>query len=453
VLIRDVDLDGQRTSVRVAGTKVESIDTGLEPFADEAIVDGHGGALLPGLHDHHIHLLAMAAVAESIVVGPPAVQTPEQFDAVLRAAAGREWIRAVGYDESVAGDLDRDSLDAIVRDTPVRVQHRSGHQWTLNSAALRTTGIDAPDGRLYGADELLRARLPRTPPPSLADVGHTLTSYGITGVTDMTASDDLSTIEWIAAEARTGALPQSVVVTGSHALAKASPINGVEWGPVKFVIADHALPSLDEVIQAIDDAHTAARSIAIHCVTAAAVAVALAAWDTVGAARGDRIEHGSVISPGAAERVAAHGLTVVTQPAFIATRGDDYARDVDAIDRPDLYRGATLLAHGIPVGGSSDAPFGPADPWLAIATAATRRTESGATLGAHECMSAARALDLYLTSPDEPGGAPRRVTIGTTADLCVVDRPVRDLLANPAATRVRTTVIRGQVRFRAARRG
>jgi hypothetical protein len=48
----------------------------------------------------------------------------------------------------------------------------------------------------------------------------------------------------------------------------------------------------------------------------------------------DRIEHGAVIP---AEMVAdLRGLTVVSQPHFVAERGEQYLRDVAPEDLPDL---------------------------------------------------------------------------------------------------------------------
>ena len=60
---------------------------------------------------------------------------------------------------------------------------------------------------------------------------------------------------------------------------------------------------------------------------------ALAAWDEVGAARRPRRARRG----GAMDLVAAlrgHGLAVVTQPSFVAARGDQSLADVDAADRP-----------------------------------------------------------------------------------------------------------------------
>ena len=83
------------------------------------------------------------------------------------------WIRAVGYHASVAGELDREQLDALVADTPLRIQHRSGAMWILNSAGLARVGLaDHPDGRLHSADDWSDA-LPRRA-TALADITHRL---------------------------------------------------------------------------------------------------------------------------------------------------------------------------------------------------------------------------------------------------------------------------------------
>ena len=100
--------------------------------------------MVPGLHDHHIHLLALAAARRSVVLGPPTVTDAATFDAVVRAAAasGTGWVRGIGYHETVAGPLDRDRLDALAPHRPARVQHRSGSMWVLNTAAIDAAGID-----------------------------------------------------------------------------------------------------------------------------------------------------------------------------------------------------------------------------------------------------------------------------------------------------------------------
>ena len=89
---------------------------------------------------------------------------------------------------------------------------------------------------------------------------------------------------------------------------------------------------------------------------------------------------------------------------------------------------------------STDAPFGHADPWRAIAHAASRTTPSGVVLGAGERVPARRALDLFLTEPGYPAGPPRRVEVGARAELCLLDRPLADALVRPSSGHVRATV-------------
>src|SRR5262249_54445280 len=97
------------------------------------VLDALGGEVLPGLHDHHVHVRAAAAQASSVFVGPPDVSDYGSLLVRLRARASLTplggWIRAVGYHESVAGVLDAGALDEIVSDRPLRVQHRSGGLW------------------------------------------------------------------------------------------------------------------------------------------------------------------------------------------------------------------------------------------------------------------------------------------------------------------------------------
>jgi predicted amidohydrolase YtcJ len=126
--------------------------------------------------------------------------------------------------------------------------------------------------------------------------------------------------------------------------------------------------------------------------------------------------------------------------------GDRYLRDVDPDDVPHLYRCGSLLAQGVPVGGSTDAPFGPADPWLAIRAATERRTRTGAAVGADEALGPARALELFLSPPDAPGAAPRRVCAGAPGDLVLLDAPLEVALDQPSADRVRATWIAGVLR-------
>ncbi|HEY1988323.1 MAG TPA: amidohydrolase family protein, partial [Acidimicrobiales bacterium] len=141
VLIRRAEIPGVGTSdLRLeAGTIVE-IGPALEPGGADEVIEARGGAVIPGLHDHHLHLRALAAAADSVPAGPPDTTSVEQLAQRLASAAtileSHQWVRAVGYHPSVAGDLDRWSLDRLLSSHPVRVQHRSGSEWIVNSVGL-----------------------------------------------------------------------------------------------------------------------------------------------------------------------------------------------------------------------------------------------------------------------------------------------------------------------------
>ena len=443
MLIREVRLgpDGDRpVDVRLAGGCIERIGRGLAARDQEPVIEARGGTLLPGLHDHHLHLMALAAARRSLRCGPPETADPESLAAALRdAPPGDDWIRGVGYHESVAGALDARSIDAWRNDRPVRIQHRSGAMWVVNTPGLARLGIEdassadvpegverdeagRPTGRLFRVDDWLRDRLGASAPPDLADVGTTLARYGVTGVTDATPRNGAGELATIGDAVSRGALPQRVRLMGSATLPEPSQ-PGVSRGALKLVLSEHELPAFETLVDGIRVSHSVPRAVAIHCVTRAELALAVAAFEEAGPLRGDRIEHASVAPPELVARLAELGLWVVTQPNFVRERGDAYLRDVEARDQPWLYRCQGLLEAGVAVGGGTDAPFGDPDPWLAMQAALERRTAAGVSLGEAEALSPERALALFTTAPDEPGGAPRRLAPEAPADLCLLDLP------------------------------
>ena len=189
---RAVTLDGAAVDLRVGDCIDEVADT-LTPRPGEDVLDAAGGTVLPGLHDHHVHLFSAAAAATSLRVGPPQVRDHDGLVAALASAEAGEdgWIRAVGYHDSVAGPLDRDLLDAVAPAVPLRVQHRSGVLWILNSAGLERVGLaEHIDGRLRSTDSWADA-LGRSV-TSLADLSERLSRCGITGITDATPDLDIA---------------------------------------------------------------------------------------------------------------------------------------------------------------------------------------------------------------------------------------------------------------------
>lgn len=57
-----------------------------------------------------------------------------------------------------------------------------------------------------------------------------------------------------------------------------------------------------------------------------------------------------------------------------------------------------------------------------------------------EAVSPERALALFLTPLESPGGQPRRVEVGAPADLCLLDAPLSAVLEDPSSTHVAATI-------------
>lgn len=328
------------------------------------------------MHDHHIHLFATAAALRSAQCSPSDARDRKGLRVALQQQAPdpRGWIRGVGYHESVAGDLDRNALDALLPDRPVRVQHRTGQLWMLNSRAIERLGLDRDarvpsgvecdaagyaTGRVYRCDAWLRERIGPDAPPSLADVSRRLAALGVTAVTDATASNGPDELAAFAAARARGELSQRIVVMGSLELSELRPPPGVAIGPVKIHLAEAELPDPDAVIATIRAAHGRRRNVAIHATTRVELVFALAAYEAAGVCAGDRLEHVHVAPPECVATVARLGLTACVHPDLIEARRASWLDEVEAADAPWLGRIDLLRAAGVPLLPGSDAPHGP----------------------------------------------------------------------------------------------
>jgi predicted amidohydrolase YtcJ len=488
LLVRGAMVEGRLSDVRCADGRIVEVGPRLGRRPGEEVIEAGGGQAVPGLVDHHIHLRALAAAGASVVAGPPQVTTPARLAAALTAAdaalAPGEWIRAIGYHESVAGPLDAAALDALVTrgattaPRPVRLQHRSGSLWMLNSAALAILNIAAwrgegverdlaerPTGRLWRMDAWLGERIGHRP-GDLGSVSQAAAAAGVTGFTDATPdrsqdeTDDLvgASDEGLIVQRLCLMTPRGVGLPAAHHPGAHHPgahrsgarqlgrPSLVELGAVKILLDDATLPSLDDLVAQMNAAHTLGRAVAVHCVTYLQLVVTLAALQVGAPHPGDRIEHGALIGQAQIATLRTMGLVVVTQPGLLAARGDEYRREIDPGDLDDLWRLGSLRRGGVAVAIGTDAPFGPADPWAALRAARDRRTPLGAVLSPSERIDGPQALRLMATAPGRPGQA-RRLAAGQVADICILRGTVADALDAPRPVPVGHTVVAGRLVF------
>lgn len=453
MLIRDAEIHHVGIAdLRLEQGSITEIGT-IEPLPGEVVIEANRGALLPGLHDHHIHAAGLAAMSASLWCGPPEIKDAEALRERL-AQPGQGWIRGIGYHESVMGLPSARELDRLMPGRPLRIQHRSGRMWLLNSAALAELLTDSPappglerdssgyTGRLFDEDEWLRLTL-GSRPPNLDAISADLGRYGITGITDMSPRNDPDMAKHFATQLETGMLAQRCWLAGSLALKEADQ-RFWHLGPAKLHLHEAALIPFEEASFFIAEAHNQSRNVAIHCTTEVELVFALAALEDAGVMPCDRIEHASVAGPEHIARIAALGIVVVAQPHFVLERGDRYLVDVEERHRHNLYRLASLRDAGIVLAGGSDAPFATANPWQAMSAAVSRRTRDNKLIGVEEALSPEEALSLYLAAPDDLSRL-RIITLGEPADFCLLDRPWAEARQRLSSDDVRTTFIAGRI--------
>ncbi|MFN7027785.1 MAG: amidohydrolase family protein [Sphingopyxis sp.] len=417
LLIRNArDAEGARLEVGVSDGQIAAIGPDIHGSGPE--YDARGQTAGAGLHDHHLHLMATAARMDSVDLTGTA--NADAAIARLRADAPApgSWVRAIGYDERIAGLPDRATLDAWMPGHPLRIQDRTGAYWLLNSAAVAKLGAPPypgsveldrdgqPSGRIGRGVGWGRARRGGAP-PSPAALGAKLAAWGVTGVTDAGAANGPAEARLLAA-----AIPQQLVLMGTEDLPAG---DGYVLGPVKLLFDENDLPPIEIAVARVSAARALGRNVAAHCVTLGELLFYLQALAEAGGSRpGDRIEHGGFIPESLIGDIVAAGLAVVTQPNFIHDRGDRYLSQMDPDDLGDLYRLGSLLNSGVRVLGGSDAPYGDANPWIAIRAATDRRTQEGHVIGAGEAIGRRGALGLYQPAP---------LDAGSPADLILYEWP------------------------------
>ena len=148
-------------AVAIADGRVVAIGTRTELLemaaGRESVVDATGQAVVPGIHDFHLHLVGMARARRAVLL-----DDVERFDELLarvRGAAagipadGSTWLTGRGWHEPVLDATALARLEEAVAGRPVALTSHDGHSMWASALARRAAGIDevAPDppgGRL-----------------------------------------------------------------------------------------------------------------------------------------------------------------------------------------------------------------------------------------------------------------------------------------------------------------
>jgi predicted amidohydrolase YtcJ len=463
------------------------------------LIDCRGAVILPGFIDAHLHVRAYAATFLGIDCRPQTVRSLIDLQAVLQQQSHRlppgQWLMGYGYDEFGLAERrhpTRWDLDVATPNHPVRLAHRSRHAWVLNSLGLEQLGItrdfsppvggwverDAasgePTGLLVDMDAYIRQHLPPLAIPErfrsgLRQSNRTLLSAGVTTIQDASVTNDLAGYEafrtWIAeGDLRLrvmllmGASSLPEVIAAGLKPGKGSAFLRVQGVKIRLDEASGALYPLPEVVNAqVWSAHSQGFPVAIHAVELPALvsalqAIRLAQARLPDAALRHRIEHAALCPEVYIDELADLHVAVVTQPAFLWYHGRRYVAEIDPEQQPWLYRVKSLLARGVPVAGSSDAPVIPPLPLEGVYAAVARQTPDGHIIGADECVSVEEALWLYTQGAswvcglESELGSIRR---GKRADLVFLAAdPTRVPVADIPHIPVCMTMVDGVVQWR-----
>lgn len=419
------------------------------------VLDADGAWLVPGLWDHHVHVLQAALGAERVSLRDAA--TAAEAAAIAATAPVRSDGRRIAvefrdalWSEPATVEL----LDAATGDVPTYLLNLDLHSLWLNTAALRREGVAPGAGGLVREEEAFAVTRALNAVPdadgdaAVARAARAAASRGVVGYVDldMTWNEE----SWRrrlaggfdALRVDFGIYPQHLDRAIALGMQSGDPLSDagtdlVRVGPLK-VITDGSLGTrtaacshgyggdphnrgalnvAPEQLRKLMTAATAAGlGCAIHAIGDVANTLALDAFAATGAV--GRIEHAQLVRHADLARFARLGVGASVQPEHAV----DDRRLTD-----ELWGSQTALPYplrslrdaGANLLFGSDAPVAPLDPWVTMAAAVFRTHDEQAPWRPEERLDAATAL-AASTYGGSLNGA--RIVPGALADLALVAR-------------------------------
>lgn len=442
------------------------------------VVEGDGGWLLPGLWDHHVHVLQWALVADRVPLGE--VASARDAAAIMALAPEADGRRiGSGFRDGLWPDAPSlELLDATTGAVPTYLINADVHSVWMNSAAFRREGFEpAASGMLREEDAFeisrrLNAVAPETADRAVERMARAAAARGIVGLVDldMTWNDE----PWQRRVARGfdtlrvsyGTYPQHLDRAIAEGLRTGDRVRGaahdlVRVGPLKAItdgslgtrtaacahhypgeVGNHGMLTVapDDLVDMMTRATAAGLECAIHAIGDVANAHALDAYARTGAV--GTIEHAQLVAHADIPRFARLGVSASVQPEH-ALDDRDMTDAIWAEQSAVPYPLRALADSGANLRFGSDAPVAPLDPWAAMASAVFRTRDGRDAWHPHQRID----IDTAIAASTVGGStAPAEIAPGALADLVIVgDDPLtadeRALRAMP----VRTTLLGGRV--------
>jgi predicted amidohydrolase YtcJ len=465
------------------------------------VVDLRGRLVLPGLIDLHMHLTATLLQREGVDLR--GLRSREALVERVRSRltpGATSPVIGVGWDPTLWSDPrdpTRNDLDRISPEQPIALLHLSAHAAVLNSGALAALGIeervrDPPGGR-FGRDSNGRlngllydaAMEPLSAwtrargwtgqyGPAYRRLLSEAASLGLTTLCPVLATP--GEIEAVAAVSQDGlpvrvrfyldlhevaryrALPtprpdSGWRVTGTKAITDGAFGTRTAWlhAPYSDAADEAGYPiwSDFELETALRQSNELGLPPALHAIGDRALERVLSLLARIETTARARVEHASLTPPflwPMLERVRPH---LVVQPHFVET--DRWMLERLGPERARwAYAFRTLTDHGFELGGSSDSPVEPLDPWTGLRAAVARApwSEFGRFTTA-ERLAPIEAFQLYTWNAGPILGEPGlgRLAVGSPADLVVTSVPSLDAALSADRRPVKETWVAGRRRF------
>ena len=442
------------------------------------VVDGDGGWLLPGLWDHHVHVVQWALTADRVALG--GVGSAREAATLMSGIAASDDRRiGVGFRDGLWPDEPTLALlDATTGEVPTYLVNADVHSVWMNSAAFRREGFEpTASGVLREEDAFEISRRLNAVDAERGDraverMARAAAARGLVGLVDldMTWNDE----PWQRRVARGfdalrvsyGTYPQDLDRAIAEGLRTGDPVRGattglVRVGPLKAItdgslgtrtaacahhypgeVDNHGLLTIppDELVDLMTRATAAGLECAIHAIGDVANAYALDAYARTGAV--GTIEHAQLVAHADIPRFARLGVSASVQPEH-ALDDRDMTDAIWAQQSAQPYPLRALADSGANLLFGSDAPVAPLDPWAAIASAAFRTRDGRDAWQPHQRVD----IDTAIAASTAGGStSASEIAPGARADLVIVEADPRT--ADERALRamsVRTTLLAGRV--------
>ncbi|HUF06259.1 MAG TPA: amidohydrolase [Candidatus Binatia bacterium] len=131
--------DGRVVSTGTRQEVTEAAATGARVF------DAGNAAVIPGLHDFHIHLVGLARARRAVLLddAPDGPEVVARLRGAVRALELGAWLTGRGWSEAQVSMLSAGELSNAVGEHPAFLTSHDGHSAWASPAALRLAGVDA----------------------------------------------------------------------------------------------------------------------------------------------------------------------------------------------------------------------------------------------------------------------------------------------------------------------